>query len=306
MIIYGSRGIDMKLDLNCITCNIKQAIKIMELFEVDRTKKEEMMREVLEYLSNADYTKCNPEIIAGTWDIILKYIENANPYADIKQYYNMEVLKMTEAIENLIENSDDKFNTALKIAIAGNLIDFSATHKFDLEMLKEKIINIDTINLAIDHSKELYECLKTAKSVMYLGDNCGEICLDKLFIKYIRNEFPNIKVYFGVRGKIIINDVTFDDALMVGMQEVADVIENGDGSLGTVIERVSSEFKEKFYKADVVIAKGQGNYESLSEIDKNNIFHLFMAKCEPVSNSLGVKSMSIVCVENKPLHLSIN
>lgn len=86
---------------------------------------------------------------------------------------------------------------------------------------------------------------------------------------------------------------------MVGMQEFADIIENGDGSLGTVIGKVSDEFKEKFYSADVVIAKGQGNYESLSEIDKNNIFHLFMAECEPVSNSLGVKSLSIVCVENK-------
>lgn len=290
----------MKLDLNCITCNINQAIKIMELFEVDRTTKEEMMREVLEYLSNADYAKCNPEIIAGTWNIILKYIENDNPYDDIKKYYNMEILKMTEAIDSLIENSDDKFNTALKIAIAGNLIDFAAKHKFDLEMLKEKIMNIEEINLAIDHSKDLYERLKTAKTIMYLGDNCGEICLDKLFIKHIKNEFPNIKVYFGVRGKIIVNDVTSDDALMVGMQEVAAVIENGDGSLGTVIDRVSDEFKEKFYHADVVIAKGQGNYESLSETDKNNVFHLFMAKCEPVSNSLGVKSMSILCVENKP------
>ena len=274
----------------------------MELFHVGRNKKEEMMREVLEYLSNVDYSKCNPEVIAGTWDIILKYIENTNPYEDIKKYYNMEVLKITEAIENLIEKSDDKFNTALKIAIAGNLIDFAAKHKFDLEMLKEKIMNIEEINLAIDHSKELHECLKTAKSVMYLGDNCGEICLDKLFIKYIRSEFPNIKVYFGVRGKIIINDVTIDDARMVGMQEVADVIENGDGSLGTVIQRVSTEFKEKFYHADVVIAKGQGNYESLSETDKNNIFHLFMSKCEPVSSSLGVKLMSILCVKNKPSH----
>jgi len=293
----------MKLDLNCITCNINQAIKIMELFDVDRNTKEEMMREVLEYLSNADYSKCNPEIIAGTWGIILKYIENDNPYDDIKKYYNMEILKMTESIDSLIENSDDKFNTALKIAIAGNLIDFAAKHKFDLEMLKEKIMNIEEMNLAIDHSKNLYERLKTAKTIMYLGDNCGEICLDKLFIKYIKSEFPNIKVYFGVRGKIIVNDVTSDDALMVGMQEVAAVIENGDGSLGTVIERVSDEFKDKFYHADVVIAKGQGNYESLSETDKNNIFHLFMAKCEPVSNSLGVKSMSILCVENKPSHL---
>jgi uncharacterized protein with ATP-grasp and redox domains len=289
----------MELDFNCITCNINQAIKIMVLSKVDRSKKEEMMREVLEYLSSADYAKCNPEVMGGTWAIILKYIENDNPYDAIKKYYNMEVLKMEEAIGRIIENAQDKFNTALKIAISGNLIDFAAKHEFDLEMLQNKIMNIEEINLAIDHSKELYERLSTAKSVMYLGDNCGEICLDKLFIKYIKAEFPNIKVYLGVRGKAIINDVTLDDAQMVGMQEVADVIENGDGSLGTVIERVSDEFRDKFYLADVVIAKGQGNYESLSNTDKRNVFHLFMTKCEPVSNSLGVKNLSIVCVENK-------
>lgn len=289
----------MKLDFNCITCNINQAIKIMELSEVERSKKEEMMRAVLYYLSNVDYNKCNPEVIAGTWDIILKHIANDNPYADIKKYYNKEVLKMVESIESIIETSEDKFNTVLKIAIAGNLIDFTAKHKFDINMLTNQIMNIEKINLAIDDGRALYERLKIAESLMYLGDNCGEICLDKLFIKYIKKEFPNIKVYFGVRGKAIVNDVTFDDAQMVDMQEVADVIENGDGSLGTVINRVNSEFREEFYKADVVIAKGQGNYESLSEIDRNNIFHLFMAKCEPVSNSLGVKTMSIVCVENK-------
>ncbi|WP_432404779.1 damage-control phosphatase ARMT1 family protein [Wukongibacter sp. M2B1] len=296
----------MRLDLNCIVCNINQVIKVMDLVEVEKSKKEEIMREVLKYLSNADYSKCNPEVIGKTWDIILKYIENDNPYSDLKKYYNIEILKMAEEIENLIESSDNKFNTALKIAISGNLIDFAAKHEFDLEMLKKKIMNIHELNLTIDDSKILYDRLKTAKTVMYLGDNCGEICLDKLFIKYIKDEFPDIKIYFGVRGKIIVNDVNYDDALMVGMQEVADIIENGDGSLGTVIERVSDEFKERFYDADVVIAKGQGNYESLSEIDRKNIFHLFMAKCNPVSSSLGVKTMSIVCVENKNSYLSIS
>jgi uncharacterized protein with ATP-grasp and redox domains len=296
----------MKLDLNCITCNVDQAIKIMDLFNVERSKREEMMREVLKYLSNADYSKCNPEVIGGTWDIILKYIESDNPYSDLKKYYNIEVLKMTDEIENLIENSDNKFNTVLKIAISGNLIDFAAKHKFDLEMLKKKIMNIYELKLTIDDSKILYDSLKTAKTVMYLGDNCGEICLDKLFIKYIKKEFPNIKVYFGVRGKRIVNDVNFDDAIMVGMQDVADIIENGDGSLGTVIERVSDKFRKIFYDADVVIAKGQGNYESLSETNKKNVFHLFMAKCDPVSSSLGVKTMSIVCVENRNPYLSIS
>lgn len=188
----------MKLDFNCITCNINQAIKIMELSEVERSRKEEMMRAVLNYLSNVDYNKCNPEVIAGTWDIILKHIENDNPYADIKKYYNKEVLKMVEEIESAIETSEDNFNTVLKIAISGNLIDFTAKHKFDVKMLKEQIMNIEKINLAIDDSKALYERLKVAKSLMYLGDNCGEICLDKLFIKYIKKEFPRCKSHVNI------------------------------------------------------------------------------------------------------------
>jgi len=278
-------------------------MKVIDMIDLDSNTKENMMREVLKYLSEVEYSKCNPEVIGGTWAIILKYVGNDNPYNDIKRHYNLEVLKMVEVIENLIESSNNKFNTALKVAITGNLIDFAAKHKFDFNLLKEKIMNINAISLVVDHSESLYQRLKTARSLMYLGDNCGEICLDKLFIKYIKKEFPNIKIYFGVRGQAIVNDVTLENAQMVAMEEVAEVIENGDSSLGTVIERVSDEFREKFYNADVVIAKGQGNYESLSEIDRNNVFHLFMAKCNPVSNSLGVKTLSIVCVENEHKHL---
>lgn len=290
----------MNLDLNCIVCNINQVLKVTELSQMDRDNQVEMMKEVLGYLSNADYTKSNPEVFGGAWDIMLKYIENEDPYGDIKRYYNMEVLKMADAVDSLIKNSDDRFNTALKVAIAGNLIDFAAGHKFDFDMLKEKVMSIKEMNPVIDHSRILYERLKTAKSVMYLGDNCGEVSLDKLFIKHIKDEFPGVEVYFGVRGRAIINDVTFDDAHMVGMEEFAHIIENGDGSLGTVIDRVSDEFKEKFYNADVVIAKGQGNYEGLNGVDRNNVFYLFMAKCQAVSRALGVKAMSIICVENIP------
>ncbi|WP_234123896.1 damage-control phosphatase ARMT1 family protein [Clostridium hydrogenum] len=289
----------MKLNFNCIKCNVNQVIQVMDLFKAERSKKEEAMREVLTYLSKTDYDRCNPEVIEGTWRIILKHIEKDDPYKDIKKYYNYEVLKIEKEVEKIIENSKNKFNTALKIVIAGNLIDFAAGHEFNIKMLEKQIANIEKTKLAIDDSEILYEHLKGAKSIIYLGDNCGEICLDKIFIKYIKKEFPNIKAYFGVRGKAIVNDVTIEDAQMVNMKEVAEVIDNGDGSLGTVISRVSSEFKNKFYDVDVIIAKGQGNYESLCEVDRENIFHLFMAKCEPVAKSLDVKTMSIVCVKNK-------
>jgi len=288
------------LELNCIKCNINQVIKITDLLEIDRNKKEKIMRDVLKYLHEVDYAKCNPEIMGGTWNIILNYIENKNPYGEIKEYYNIETIKILDKAEELIKSSNDYFNTALKVAVAGNLIDFAAKHKFDFNFLKEKIENINEVSLAIDDSKELYNKLKTAKTLVYLGDNCGEICFDKLFIKYIKAEFPDIKVYFGVRGKAIVNDVTLEDAKMVAMEEVAEIIENGDDSLGTVIGRVSNDFKEKFYNADVVISKGQGNYESLREIDRDNVFHLFMAKCKTISALLNVKHLSILCLKDQP------
>ena len=287
----------MNLNLNCILCNLKQVITVTDLVKLDSNSKEVVMRDVLGYLHDTNYKRSNPEVIKGTWDIITKHINNPNPYSEIKSYYNRQVINIADNIRKLINQSDDKFNIALKIAITANLIDFAASHTFDEKTLLNKINTINEQSMPIDDSKKIYEKLKTAKTLLYLGDNCGEIVIDKIFIEYISLIFPNIKVYFGVRGEPIVNDVTVEDANMVQMQEVAEVISNGDGALGTVIERTSANFKEVFYKADVIIAKGQGNYESLSEIDRNHIFFLFMAKCDVVASSLNVANLSIVCAE---------
>ncbi len=290
----------MNLNLDCILCNIKQVLTVTDLLKLDAANKEIIMRNVLGYLESADYKRSNPEVIGGTWDIITNHINDKNPYKEIKCYYNAELSNITGKVKELINQSQDQFDTALKIAITANLIDFAANHTFDEAMLLRKITTIHEQHLAINDSKELYEELKTAGTLLYLGDNCGEIVLDKIFIECIKQDFPNIKVYFGVRGKPIVNDVTIDDANMVKMQDVAEVISNGDGSLGTVIARTTTAFREVFYQADVIIAKGQGNFESLSEIDRGNIFFLFMVKCEAVASCLKIPKMSIICAENKP------
>jgi len=287
----------VNLNLNCILCNLKQVLTVTDLVNLDSATKEVVMRDVLGYLHTTNYEKSNPEVIKGTWDIITKHINNTNPYGEIKGYYNRQVMNIADNIRNLVNQSEDKFNVALKIAITANLIDFAASHTFDEKMLLEKINTINEQHMPIDDSKKLYTKLKSAKTLLYLGDNCGEIVIDKIFIEYIKIIFPDIKVYFGVRGEPIVNDVTVEDANMVQMQEVAEVISNGDGSLGTVIERTSTAFKEVFYKVNVIIAKGQGNYESLSEIDRNDIFFLFMTKCDAVASHLDVANLSILCAE---------
>jgi hypothetical protein len=273
-------------------------LTVTDLLKLDAATKEIIMRDVLGYLHSADYKRSNPEVIRGTWDIITSHTKDKNPYREIKYFYNTELNNITAKIRTLIEQSHDKFDTALKIAITANLIDFAANHTFDEAMLLQKIATANEQQLSIDDSKALYKSLKSADTLLYLGDNCGEIVLDKIFIEYIKVTYPNIKVYFGVRGEPIVNDVTLDDADMVRMQEVAEVISNGDSSLGTVIERTTSDFRDVFYQADVIIAKGQGNFESLSEIDCGNIFFLFMAKCDAVSGLLHIPKLSIVCAQN--------
>ena len=232
------------------------------------------------------------------WKIICDLTNNNNPYKLLKNYYNNEMEKLHNEIVSIIEKSDNKFLTCLKIAIVGNLIDFAAKHTFSMDDLKNKIIDSKKIQLAVDHSMELYHKLKQAGSLLYLGDNCGEIVLDKIFIEYIKQIFPAIKIFYGVRGESIVNDVTKEDALMVNMNSAAEVIDNSDGSLGTLIEKTSELFKQIFYSADIIIAKGQGNYESLSTINRSGIFFLFMVKCEPISEVLNVETMSVVCMEN--------
>lgn len=221
-------------------------------------------------------------------------------FRQIKSYYNQLVLSMSDLIDELIRKSSDRLVCGLKLAIAGNLIDFAAKHEFDENSLKEMIENISGTRLAIDHSAQLFGTLKNSRTLLYLGDNCGEIVLDKHFILLLKEYYPNLQVFYGVRGKPIVNDVTAWDALEVCMEEAATVISSGDGSLGTVLHRTSTEFQKIFRTADVVICKGQGNYEGLADCCRDNIFFMFMAKCSLVAAPLGVDKMSIVCMK-KPL-----
>ena len=121
--------------------------------------------------------------------------------------------------------------------------------------------HIDTLELTINDADSLLQDIQHAGSILYLGDNCGEICFDKLLIKRIRDINPECQIYFGVRGAAVVNDSTQEDAYFVGMDEYATIISNGDDSLGTVISRTSPQFQEIYQHADVVVAKGQSNYE---------------------------------------------
>lgn len=279
----------MRLHYDCILCNINQVYKIIALHKPDDIIAKLTVKRVLEYLSDVDYSKTNPEIMGETWSIATTMLNAADLYSQMKKECNSSILNVLPRIQENIGNDITAKNKALKLAVTGNIIDYVGLKDQSIDAIVDTIFELAGKPIKIDDSVTLFEELHGAKTLLYIGDNCGEIILDKIFISVIRQEYTNLEsIYYGVRGKPIVNDVTLEDANMINMEEIAYVVDNGDNSLGTVMSRVSSEFKKVFMDADVIISKGQGNFESLYNMTDKNIFHLFMVKCARISTLLDI------------------
>jgi uncharacterized protein with ATP-grasp and redox domains len=246
---------------------------------IPKTQQEPILRRLLKFLSQVDYNQSPPMLGRRLHRLIREFLQNPDPYHKIKEKYNRMMLGQYTEFREMVEQSSDPFDVAMRLAIAGNVIDFGSQYNFDV---------MDTINrvrgakLAIDNSRHLRDDLENATTLLYIGDNCGEIVLDKLFVENIN--LPT--KYFAVRGGPIINDSIIDDAEMVGMNKIAKVITTGDDAPGVVWKSASREFKQIFNQADVIIAKGQGNLEGLIDIQKN-IYFLLVTKCELIGERLG-------------------
>lgn len=282
----------MKINEQCLPCLMNQVIKIANMVNVD--DKKTLYKQVFLYLSNLDFDKTNPEIIGETFDMLKKHIGNKDPYYKIRRKYNTLFLDKIDDFDQKIHSIEE----AIKYAIVGNIIDFNPIHQKVEENIASYFKNIDQLSLTINHVEELMQDLKKARMVLYLGDNCGEICLDKLLIKRIYQYNPKIKIYFAVRGYPIVNDNIEEDAYFVKMDEYATIISNGDSSLGTVLHRTSQEFQDVYQKADVIISKGQANFESLSEARKK-IYFLLMVKCAVIASYIQVPEKSLVCLKKR-------
>ena len=190
-------------------------------------------------------------------------------------------MEMYPDLKNIVFQSANQFETALRLAIAGNIIDYGIGNDFDIHDTIDKVLNSD---FAIDDSLQLKQALSEVKTVLYLGDNCGEMVFDKLFIETIMH--PNL--IYAVRRAPVINDATLDDAKYVGMDLVANVISNGYDAPSTLLEHCSTDFLEVFDRADVIISKGQGNLEGLLGKTDKAVYYLLMVKCEVIANALSV------------------
>lgn len=278
----------MKINEKCLPCLINQVVKVSNI--TNCSNRDDLYHQVFEQLSKIDFNKSNPEIIGMIFELVKKHLNNEDPYQEIRQYYNNLFLQSYDDFDKKI----DSFKTAIKYAIIGNIIDFSPINNQEITKIDDWFDNIDNLSLTIDHVDKLINDIKKAKTILYLGDNCGEICLDKLLLKRIKQLNPSLKIYFGVRGKPVVNDSIESDAYEVGIDEYASIISNGDNSLGTILSRTSAQFNQIYQNCDFVIAKGQANFESLSEENKK-IYFLLMVKCGVIAKYINVPEKSLVC-----------
>lgn len=278
----------MKIKEKCLPCMVNQAIKTANM--VNAADREALYKKIFAQMSEMTFDMTTPEVVGDSNEIIKAHVGCSDPYGSIKAHYNRLFYEKMAIYEAKAEN----FRTAVKYAIAANIIDFNPVYLNVGEEIDRVFGDIDSLTLTVDDIASLETDLSSAKRLLYLGDNCGEICFDKLLIKQIKKLNPSCDVYYAVRGAAVINDNTVEDALSVGMDEVATVISNGDHSPATVLSRVSPEFRRLFDTADVIISKGQGNFETLHDSGRG-IYFMLMAKCDVVAEELGVPLKSLIC-----------
>jgi len=211
----------------------------------------------------------------------------ADPYSEEKKTSNAIAKHLYQQWKPTVEQADNPLQMALRLAIAGNIMDYGALQEFDLE---KTIFEVIDATLAIDHSEKLFEALGKAAKVLYLCDNAGEIFMDKLFIETIGHK--NITAV--VRGSPVINDATLADARQAGLHKITKLIDNGSDAPSTILSDCSTEFLQVWKEADLIISKGQGNLEGLLPQKDSRIFFLLMAKCDVIANLLNVNKGDLV------------
>jgi len=231
-----------------------------------------------------------PEIGQEVYRIISKMTGVKDPYKKIKEECTRQALSLYPEMKKLINSSEDRLMTSIKLSIAGNVIDFGAQADFDLERDIEKILSQD---FGINHYQEFCEVLDRAGKILYIADNAGETVFDRLLIE----EFHKSVIYV-VRERPIINDATREDALLSGINEVAEIMSSGCDAPGTILKFCSEDFLRVYRSSDLIISKGQGNYEGLSE-EGRPVFFLLKVKCPVIARDIGIEEGSIILTKAK-------
>lgn len=286
----------MECVAECTPCYLKQVISAFMAAGLDQEEQRRLIKGVTKVLPYIDDSKSPAENSSIVLLEAYKLMGIEDPFKEAKKQSNLMAMRLYPQLREKVLQADDPLLMAIRMSAAGNIIDMGILREFDVDASIEGALST---GFAICHYAEFKEALAHASRVMIIGDNSGEIVFDKLLVEQL-SLYVNDVVY-SVKSRPILNDALMDDALMVDMVNIAHVIENGNQYLGTVLDACSPEFLQAFERADVVISKGQGNYESLegTDIAGHKTFFLFRAKCPWVAARAGVNNMDLVFCKNR-------
>jgi len=283
----------MKTFFDCAPCIVRQTLDSVRLLTENETFHEQVLRDVLRAAAEMDLHQTPPEMAQWIHRRIREHVGQSDPYRQIKDQFNKMALKLYPTLRDWVGQSDVPMETAVRLVIAGNVIDFGVNSQLTEAQVRQSVIHALSVPLDAD-VEEFSRAVSDAGQILYLTDNAGEIVFDRLLIE----RMPPGKVTVGVRGFPVINDATMKDAEDTGITRLAEVVGNGSDAPGTILGDCSETFVERFTKADLIIAKGQGNYETLSEADKD-IYFLLKAKCPVIARDIGCEIGSLVLRRSK-------
>lgn len=273
----------MQTSYECVSCLVRQSVEAVLMATSDEKIREDMIRSILREIAGMDFKRSAPYLAAEINRKIRLRLKNNDPYQAVKKRFNRFALQHYEQWHKLLEQSGEPFETALRLAIAGNIIDFGVKGEVSESEVQHTIKNCLELPIRGNSINEFKEAVSEADKIMLLGDNAGEIVFDR----FLLGQLPRERVTYVVKGEAIINDATMEDARETGLTELVRVIDNGADAPGTEMRLCSSNFIREFRKADLIISKGQGNYETLSDESGKDIFFLLKVKCPVVARDIG-------------------
>ncbi len=294
----------MKLNPYCMCCAVnKQEEKIRKFPDMD--KKTEYMKKVMSILSSAEEQDCSPSLSVEMKKLYSDFWNcPAEDYTEIKKEFNQLMLNVEASVEEKIRTSADPLETALLYARIGNYIDFAALENVSQETMLKLLENENQEPLSQTEYANFQTDLSTAKTLVYLTDNCGEIVLDKLAVKILKEKYPQLNITVIVRGYPVVNDATMEDAEEIGLTDIVKVTGNGSNVGGTWFPGLSNEARTLLEQADVILAKGQGNFETMNDCGLN-VYYLFLCKCDLFQRRFHAKALQGMFLNERRIQMEM-
>ena len=284
----------MEATLDCLECILAQSLRAARVATTDPDLQRRILDSVTRKIPGMDLRRSPAELSLAAYDIAAAVTGNVDPYKALRFAQNEAALRLEPELRARVRESKEPLVTALHLSAAGNIIDLGVQHQGEIDV-RAAIEQVMHERFAIDHTEAFLESLACSKDLVFLLDNAGEIVFDKILIEELLLHTPVTAV---VKAKPIINDVLMEDAEQVGLTRVCEVVDNGGGFVGSPLDLVPSSFVERLRRADLIVGKGQGNYETV-DVFPGDVFLILRAKCEVIAQHMGVQYGQVALISTR-------